>query len=317
MAGNEDDRPARRAMDAADRAVSAMLRPHAAATEAAGAPSEEEESVRAMGRLWDEMGGLKHSPGYAALLGTPTWRERIVELRERLAGSAWRFALPLVPAGAAAALALYVVAPHPAHYEAGGQAQRITLADRSSIVLGPSSRLDFEMAGGKRLASLTGEAQFSVAHDVAHPFLITVGDAQVRVVGTRFTLAYRNACTQLSVLSGTVVIRSPSMAPRRLNAGEETVNVDNGQSYRICLDHAQGAAALRWSYIDVPLSTVIDDVGRFYPRKIVIRSPDLARERVTMTFKVSEVENIINLIPEIADARVDYGRDGQVYIDRK
>jgi len=266
--------------------------------------------------LWGEMDGLRHSPGYAELLGAQTWRERLVELRDQLAASAWRFALPALPGAAAVALAFYLLVPQPTHYTAGAQPQRITLSDRSSVILKPASSFDFEIAHGQRLATLVGEAQFAIAHDAAHPFLVNIGDAQVRVVGTRFTLAYRDGCTQLSVLSGTVDIGSRSMKPRRLHAGEETVAIDNDRSYRMCLDRSAAGEPLRWSYVDVPLSTVVDDLARVYPKKIVIQSPELASERVTMTFRIEEVENVINLIPAIVAAKIEYGKDGTVHIVR-
>ncbi|CAN5363166.1 hypothetical protein BH10PSE13_BH10PSE13_02640 [soil metagenome] len=283
-------------MQAADQVVSAML----------SRDGEAEPGDDAMTLAWCEAGLVKQSTHYPALLGTPTWRERLVAARDGIAASSWRFALPAMPAAAAAAgLAFYVMTPHPGHYVAREQSQEITLADQSSVVLAPSSTVDFHMAGGKRLATLVGKAEFSVAHDREHPFFVTAGAAQVRVVGTHFTLTYRNACTQLSVLSGTVVMQSPSMAPRRLNAGEEAVNIDDGESVSQCLTADGQAAPLRWSYVDAPLSTVIEDIRRFYPRKITIASPELARQRVTMSFGIDEVQNILSIIPETLGAHLE------------
>jgi len=308
---DEDEQPATGAAHAADRAVSALLGRGGAS--ALGARDDRERDLI---RLWNEMDGLGRSPAYDALLGDPTWRERLVAFRNSLS---WRIALPLVPAGAAAAFAAYLLMPVSTHvdYAAGAQAREVTLPDQSVVALAPESQVDFEMVDGKRVATLTGEARFSVAHDSARPFLVKVGDAQVRVVGTQFTLSHRTACTQLSVISGTVDITSPSMPPRRLNAGEETVTVDNGRSYRICEGATPGAAPLRWSYVDVPLSTVIADAGRFSPRKIVVRAPEIAAERVTMAFRGEEIETILDLIPEIVNAQVERGSDGTVYIDRR
>lgn len=311
MARHKDGKPA---TDAAERALRSVLRTPGGRTD--GSRDDMDEQAGSMLRLWNDAGDLRHSDNYANLLGTPTWRERLVALRASLATKAPRFALPALSTAALAALAAYLLIPRATHYQAGAQAQALTLPDRSAIVLAPSSALDFRRQDGKRIAHLDGEAQFSVAHDTAHPFLIEVGDALVRVVGTRFTLSYRKPCTQLSVLSGTVTIRSPSMAPRQLNAGEAIVNIDEGQSYHACLDKAAGAPALRWSYVDVPLSTVINDVSRFYPKKIIIKSPDLANEHVTTTFKIDEVGNVIDSIPNIADAHIEKGEDGTLYISR-
>lgn len=109
----------------------------------------------------------------------------------------------------------------PLHYAAQDEGRSITLPDRSSIILGPASTLSFEMANDERVARLDGQAELHVAPDWARPFLVEVGEAQVRVTGTRFTLTHRDSCAQLSVQSGTVEIASPAVRPRKLKAGEE------------------------------------------------------------------------------------------------
>ncbi len=304
-------------MAAAQSAASALLN-------GSGGPSLHraqkpgDDDMQKMTRLWDEAGALKGTDGYADLLGTPTWRERLVRWRGEAAGGLpafpWRVALPALPVAAAAAIAIHVLTPQATRYEAGDQARQITLADTSSVKLGKASKIDFRISDGKCLATLVGEAEFSVAHDAGHPFLVKVGDAQVRVVGTHFTLNYRGSCTQLSVLSGTVVFQSASAPPRRLNAGEETVNVDNGQSYRVCLKASAQDQPLRWSYVDAPLSTVISDMQRFYPHKILIQAPTLAQRRVTTSFDIDEIGGIVTLLPEIVDAHLDHRKDGTILI---
>ena len=51
------------------------------------------------------------------------------------------------------------------------------------------------------------EALFDVAHDVRRPFLIGVGDRQVRVVGTEFNLRHRDDQVDLTVRRGIVEVR--------------------------------------------------------------------------------------------------------------
>jgi transmembrane sensor len=260
----------------------------------------------AMLDAWHEMDMVRDSAHYSALLGTPTWRERLVAANEGIASSPWRFALPVLPlAVTAVGLALFMTAPHMDHYSAQGHSQQIVLGDQSTVVLAPSSTVDFHMADGKRLATLVGKAEFSIAHDKEHPFLIAVGAARVRVVGTHFILTHRNACTQLSVLSGTVMMQSPTMVPRRLDAGEEAVSIDEGQSPAGCQTPGETTNALRWSYVDTPLSTVVEDIGRFYPTRIDIPSPELGRKRVTMSFGIDEVHNIVNILPESVNAHLE------------
>jgi transmembrane sensor len=306
----KEEGPAEATPQAADRAVEVLLQSASRNRRSAGSAADAD--VAAMIRLWDAVEPVGQSAGYAALLGTPTWRERLVALRGRWSTLSRPLVWPAIPAAAAAALAAMVLVPRTGDYTAEGQAQHLTLADGSTVVLEPSSTLKFESKGGKRLATLTGAARFSVAHDKAHPFLVAVGDAQVQVVGTQFTLDYRRPCTQLSVQSGTVILRPPSAARRMLHAGEEAVSIDKGQSYRSCLRGARGMAALRWSYIDVPLANIVRDVQPFYPRQIVLSSPELAVARVTTTFRLTEVGDLIEPLANAAGAETKNTAAGAV-----
>jgi len=309
MAEDRSAAPRDATQAAADRVASAMLYGEG--------QSDADPATRGMRQVWDDVEHVRHSASYADLLGSPTLRERAVDLGRRSKHHAQRFALPAFSTAALATAAAYFLMPQAIHYDAQDSALQVTLPDRTALVLAPHSRVDFERKNGKRLATLVGEAQLSIAHDTAHPFLIQAGEAQVRVVGTRFTLAYRRPCTQLSVLSGTVAIHSPSMATRLLNAGEATINVDAGQSYRSCFVAPGKPDAMRISYVDVPLSLVIADLERFYPRKIRIKSARVAKERVTMSFGINEVEDIINVVPTITDSRIYRSDSGEIILDDK
>jgi hypothetical protein len=99
-------------MDSATRAVDAVLRPGPANGRAATRESDDSDAAFMVG-LWDGLDDLREMPGYPDLLGTPTWRERLVKMRAHLAAVAKPIAWFTLPAGAAAALAFYALAPSP------------------------------------------------------------------------------------------------------------------------------------------------------------------------------------------------------------
>jgi len=75
-----------------------------------------------------------------------------------------------------------------------------------------------------------GEAFFSVAHDTSRPFFVTVGDVQVRVVGTKFDVKRGVDAVHIGVAEGVVEVRRPDGAakeqePQRLTAGQEVTLV--------------------------------------------------------------------------------------------
>ena len=127
-------------------------------------------------------------------------------------------------AGLAASLAVgvFTVANWPAPAEtyvtAPGQTRRIALADGTRVWLNAGSRLEVRLGRrDRRVQMADGEAVFDVTHDPARPFLIDIGDREVRVVGTEFNLRQRGDAFALTVRRGVVEVRPaerPGALPR-------------------------------------------------------------------------------------------------------
>jgi ferric-dicitrate binding protein FerR (iron transport regulator) len=71
----------------------------------------------------------------------------------------------------------------------GGQYQ-IILSDGTKVWLNADSRMRYPVAftGKERVVDIAGEAFFEVAPDTKHPFIVTVNDMQIRVLGTQFNV---------------------------------------------------------------------------------------------------------------------------------
>lgn len=75
---------------------------------------------------------------------------------------------------------------------------KVTLADGSLVYLNSESELRFPttFSGKERRVFLKGEGYFEVRKDAAKPFIVTVGETDVRVLGTTFNVtAYRDTKT--------------------------------------------------------------------------------------------------------------------------
>lgn len=66
----------------------------------------------------------------------------------------------------------------------------LTLSDGTKVYLNAASELKYpvEFSQGKRVVDLTGEAYFEVQKDSAHPFIVRVNGADIRVLGTSFNI---------------------------------------------------------------------------------------------------------------------------------
>ena len=99
-----------------------------------------------------------------------------------------------------------------------------TLSDGSVITLNKRSSITYpsKFKGNTRAIALKGEAFFNVAPDKKKPFIISVNDVQVTVVGTSFNIKSENGNTEVVVETGIVrVTRSGKTV--ELNAGEKVV----------------------------------------------------------------------------------------------
>ncbi len=70
-----------------------------------------------------------------------------------------------------------------------GQKSLITLPDGSQVKLNAESYLEYPQVFDRtRQVKLVGEAFFEVVRDTLHPFVVSAGDVQVRVLGTSFNV---------------------------------------------------------------------------------------------------------------------------------
>jgi len=147
-------------------------------------------------------------------------------------GLAAAFSLALA-AGAAAGIALYAQRDpelrEGAWLESAASEVSVRLEDGSRVELSPESQLKLVENREQRvtLELRSGRARFDVKHDRVRPFAITVGPAEVRVIGTRFELsrtARAGASTlQVAVSEGVVEVRRrdrPDEPPQRIHGGE-------------------------------------------------------------------------------------------------
>ena len=96
----------------------------------------------------------------------------------------------------------------PAYYATGiAEVRDIHLTDGSEITLGARSSLEVAFRRHERRAVLTsGVAFFSVAKDPSRPFIVLVGDKEVRDVGTQFEIRRDLVSMRVSVVEGTVEV---------------------------------------------------------------------------------------------------------------
>ncbi|HKS13198.1 MAG TPA: sigma-70 family RNA polymerase sigma factor [Pseudomonas sp.] len=178
-----------------------------------------------------------------------------------------------------------------ADYVSNERVRQVTLADRSQLTLdaGTALAVDFEH-GERRVRLLRGAAYFQVTH-TGEPFLVEAGGGEVRVVGTAFEVREQEDGAQVTVLGGRVAVTpSAGQVPRLLTANQQIAYAHGQAGETLTVD---SEARLGWrqgwlNYYQVPLKTVVEDLRRYYPGRILLLDAELGQRKVSGSFPVDD-----------------------------
>ncbi len=202
---------------------------------------------------------------------------------------------------------------------APGQTRQITLADGTHIRLNAASEISISLdRDARRVRMADAEAVFDVTHDPARPFLIAVGDRQVRVVGTEFNLRHREGMVALTVRRGVVEVRpvdAPQAQPTRVAVGQQLAHAE-GQSAQT-LSAAEPDAAFAWTngqliYRDRPLSEVAGDLTRRFGVPVRAADPQTAALRFTGVLVTDDEAAVLRRLEAFAPVTASRHADGVV-----
>lgn len=185
----------------------------------------------------------------------------------------------------------------------GGQYQ-VVLSDGSKVWLNAASSLHFPSAftGGQRIVELTGEAYFEVAKNRLKPFLVKVGDMEVKVLGTHFNInAYSDEnAIKTSLLEGSVKITKGNVTGL-LKPGEQALLNNKEPKIKITLADMDEVMAWKnglFQFEGADITTIMREIGRWYNVDIVYADKVPARRfegKIRRDAELSDVLRILEL----------------------
>ncbi|WP_298400105.1 FecR domain-containing protein [Sphingobium sp.] len=143
-----------------------------------------------------------------------------------------------------------------------GEIRIIALDDGTKVEMNGGTTMRFDRKDARFAALDAGEAAFTVRHDVANPFRVTVGDAIFEDAGTVFNIVHTAAATRIGVSEGKVIY-NPQAEAIALPAGRALS--DDAQGLRV-MDVAPATVA-SWRqgqlvYANAPVTQVAEDAAR-------------------------------------------------------
>ena len=201
-----------------------------------------------------------------------------------------------------------------------GQRDSVRLADGTRVVLAPDSRLTVAAGYGDkaREVELTGEAYFDVKHDAANPFVVRAGGADIRDLGTTFTVRVAGQeGVRVAVMSGSVSLAPTQAAPNAgvvLRPGDAGTLGTDGRT----LVERGGAAEpdTAWTsgrlvFREAPVSAVRSELRRWYGIDLQIDSA-YATRHLSMTFDGESADRVLEVIALSLGAQVE--RQGNIAV---
>jgi ferric-dicitrate binding protein FerR (iron transport regulator) len=193
-----------------------------------------------------------------------------------------------------------------------------TLSDGSVITLNKRSTITYpsKFKGNTRAIALKGEAFFNVAPDKKKPFIISVNDVQVTVVGTSFNIKSENGNTEVVVETGIVQV-TKSGKTVELNAGEKilvSANDSSATKEKVSDKLYNYYRTKEFVCDDTPLWKLVQVVNEAYNVKIIIGRKELNDKTLTTTFYNESLEQVLEVIRLTFDITVIKKEDGQIIL---
>jgi transmembrane sensor len=207
-----------------------------------------------------------------------------------------------------------------------GESRTLVLRDGSIVHLNTQSRIRWIGVGkDRRVALELGEVLFEVAHDATRPFVVTVGNSEIRDLATEFDVYRRsNGSVVVTVLSGQVAIKDlgignqpPAWAERQAKPNEQ---VEFTSASLISDVHSIDAAkVVRWRVgkletEGLSFGTVVNELNRYSNKQILIADPRVDGPRIKLggALGIHDIPAALNFIQATAPIVVTDNGDSYV-----
>ncbi len=200
---------------------------------------------------------------------------------------------------------------------AASQKSTVEFTDGSRVFLNSQTRIQYNQQDWNdvRQIRLQGEAFFEVARDEHTPFIVDLGDQQVKVLGTSFNVRSieEEAAVEVTVQSGKVSFSSQGQSIT-LQAGEK--GIYNRVSRTLSKDGAN-PNDLAWHtselrYKATPLSKIISELEKLHRVDIQVENPALLNCKVTTFIEFEKPEDILDVLQRTIG--FEYSRTNQTIV---
>lgn len=186
-----------------------------------------------------------------------------------------------------------------------GQQKKLILADNSIVRLNADSELEYpEIFSGsqRQVKLLQGEAYFEIAKDSLRPFQLSILDASVKVLGTRFNVNLRgsNHQTLITLTEGKIAFTTPGGDQYTVQPGQQIV-YDTAARKVISVIPVDTVPAIAWTegkliFRDTPMGSALQQLELKYNIRFAIEQQYLKKIPLTASFGSESLEQVLHMI---------------------
>lgn len=194
------------------------------------------------------------------------------------------------------------------HATSIGEIATTRLDDGTLVTLDSASAIDVDLTGETReIRLLRGRAFIDVAKD-DRPFRMLSGDAVIRDIGTRFTVAREAGSEHVAVQEGIVELKAASADTRHvvLHAGMESSATGGGLTAPRAAKPFEtfGWTRQRLYFSDRPLGEVVTELRRYYRGWIIVANDDASTMRISGGLNLADPDAAMAELARLSGKRI-------------
>lgn len=206
-----------------------------------------------------------------------------------------------------------------------GHISKVELPDGSWVWLNSGSKISYSnlFASNNRNISLTGEAYFQVTKNKDLPLVVTSGELQVKVLGTKFNVSAYPECNEVSVVleSGSVELLNSKVESFQLNLKPGERAVFNKTNMDLQVSNVNISKFTSWkegilNIYNQTLEEVVERLETRYNQKFILDN-EVKNYRYTFTIKNESLDEIIQLMEKITPVKAEQKKDTILFVTDK
>jgi transmembrane sensor len=196
-----------------------------------------------------------------------------------------------------------------------GQRQIRLLRDGTRVVLNTDTRIEVNYDQHlRRVRLIRGEAWFNVSKHATWPFIVSVGDQEVRALGTSFIVRRDAQDLSVTLVDGQVSVTpsarnedAPSQAPQILAPGQRLVI---SRHHGLAVDRPELSRVTAWErgqveFDETPLEDAITEMNRYTTTHITVPDAEVAQLRVGGVFHAGDSDEFVKVVTAAFGLRAD------------